>query len=82
MTSWIDARLSVMDKRFAQQTTLAGDVNGDGKVDIFDAILLLRYIAEYEDENFISANADFNGNGEVDIMDAIALLRYLAEFDD
>ena len=82
MTSWIDARLSVMDKRFAQQTTLAGDVNGDGKVDIFDAVLLLRYIAEYEDENFISANADFNGNGEVDIMDAIALLRYLAEFDD
>ena len=82
MTSWIDARLSVMDKRFAQQTTLAGDVNGDGNVDIFDAILLLRYIAEYEDENFISANADFNGNGEVDIMDAIALLRYLAEFDD
>ena len=82
MTSWIEARLSVMDKRFAQQTTLAGDVNGDGKVDIFDAILLLRYIAEYEDENFISANADFNGNGEVDIMDAIALLRHLAEFDD
>lgn len=82
MTSWIDARLSVMDKRFAQQTTLAGDVNGDGNVDIFDAILLLRYIAEYEDENFISANADFNGDGEVDIMDTIALLRYLAEFDD
>ena len=82
MTSWIDARLSVMDKRFAQQATLAGDVNGDGNVDIFDAILLLRYIAEYEDENFISANADFNGNGEVDIMDAIALLRHLAEFDD
>lgn len=82
MTSWIEARLSVMDKRFAQQTTLAGDVNGDGNVDIFDAILLLRYIAEYEDENFISANADFNGDGEVDIMDTIALLRYLAEFDD
>lgn len=82
MTSWIEARLSVMDKRFVQQTTLVGDVNGDGDVDIFDAILLLRYIAEYEDENFISANADFNGNGEVDIMDAIALLRYLAEFDD
>lgn len=82
MTSWIDARLSVMDKRFAQQTTLAGDVNGDGKVDILDAILLLRYIAEYEDENFISANADFNGDGEVDIMDAIALLKYVAESDD
>lgn len=82
MTSWIEARLSVMDKRFAQQTTLAGDVNGDGKVDILDAILLLRYIAEYEDENFISANADFNGDGEVDIMDAIALLKYVAESDD
>lgn len=82
MTTWIENRLANMDSRFKLQSTVAGDVNGDGDVDIFDAILLLRYIAEYEDEKFISANADFNGDGEVDIRDAIALLGYLAEFDD
>lgn len=82
MTTWIENRLANMDSRFKLQSTVAGDVNGDGDVDIFDAILLLRYIAEYEDEKFISANADFNGDGEVDVRDAIALLGYLAEFDD
>lgn len=82
MTSWIEARLTNMDRRFKQQSTLPGDVNGDGDVDIFDAILMLRYIAEYEDEGFVSANADFNGDGEIDIMDAVALLRYLADYSD
>lgn len=82
MTSWIDARLSVMDKRFAQQTTLAGDVNGDGEVDVADAIALLRYLAGYGDESTIPANGDFNGDGEVDVADAIALLRYLAGYTD
>lgn len=81
MTSWIDARLSVMDKRFAQQTTLAGDVNGDGEVDIFDAYALSRHLAGYE-ENVVLANCDINDDGDVDIFDAWALQRRLAGYGD
>lgn len=82
MTSWIDARLSVMDKRFAQQTTLVGDVNGDGDVDIFDVYTLSRYLAGYEVEGIIPANGDINGDGDVDIFDAWALQRRLAGYND
>ena len=82
MTTWIEARLANMDSRFNQQSTVTGDVNGDGEVDVADAIALLRYIAGYEDESTIPANGDFNGDGEVDVADAIALLRYLAGYTD
>ena len=82
MTSWIEARLSVMDKRFAQQTTLVGDVNGDGDVDIFDVYTLSRYLAGYEVEGIIPANGDINGDGDVDIFDAWTLQRRLAGYND
>lgn len=82
MTSWIDARLSVMDKRFAQQTTLAGDVNGDGEVDVFDVYFLRRYFAGYEVEGFILDNGDVNDDGDVDMFDVWTLRRQLAGFTD
>lgn len=82
MTTWIEKRLANMDSRFNLQSTVAGDVNGDGEVDVADAIALLRYLAGYGDESTIPANGDFNGDGEVDVADAIALLRYLAGYTD
>lgn len=82
MTSWIDARLSVMDKRFAQQTTVAGDVNGDGEVDVFDVYFLRRYFAGYEVEGFILDNGDVNDDGDVDMFDVWTLRRQLAGFTD
>lgn len=82
MTTWIEDRLANMDSRFNLQSTVAGDVNGDGEVDVADAIALLRYLAGYGDESTIPANGDFNGDGEVDVADAIALLRYLAGYTD
>lgn len=82
MTAWIENRLANMDSRFKLQSTVAGDVNGDGEVDVADAIALLRYLAGYGDESTIPANGDFNGDGEVDVADAIALLRYLAGYTD
>ena len=82
MTSWIEARLANMDSRFNLQSTVAGDVDGDGEVDISDAVALLRYLAGYVDEGTISANGDFDGDGEVDISDVVALLRYLAGYTD
>ncbi len=82
MTAWIEARLANMDERFQQKSTLRGDVNGDGVVDIMDAYSLSRYLAGYVDDGIIPSNGDFNGDGEVDIMDAWSIQRYLAGYKD
>ncbi len=55
-----------------------GDVNEDGKVDVGDAILVLRSIVgltSLEENQFYAA--DVNGDGNVDVSDAILILRYI-----
>jgi parallel beta-helix repeat protein len=53
--------------------TVAGDVNGDGSVDIYDAIALANaYSATPTSLNW-NGNADINGDNIVDIYDAITL---------
>jgi hypothetical protein len=57
---------------------LMGNVNGDGKIDITDAILVLRHIlglTTLTGNNLIAANV--NQDGQVDVADAILILRYI-----
>jgi sugar lactone lactonase YvrE len=59
----------------------AGDVNRDGKINVLDAVLVLRAVAKLE---ILSAPqltaADFNGDGKLNVLDAVALLRKIAGF--
>lgn len=66
------------------QRVLRGDVNGDGFVDVDDAIYLLMYTFYYEmtGEYPINQNGDFDGNGTVDSDDAIRLLMHVFFPDD
>lgn len=54
-----------------------GDINGDGKIDSADSILLLSYIIGDEKlfENQIK-NADVNSDGNVNTEDSLLILRY------
>lgn len=58
---------------------IRGDVNGNGTVEIGDAVCLLRHLAEKTNAVFIEAAADVNNNNGIDIGDAVLILRYLAE---
>lgn len=60
----------------------AGDINGDGEVDLIDASLLQRGLAELEklDDEQIS-KGDYNLDGETDISDVTFLAQYLSGYD-
>ena len=54
-----------------------GDVNGDGDVDIADAVCIVNYVVGKPNTTFIEAAADANGDSEVDIADAVHIVNYV-----
>ncbi len=56
---------------------LPGDTNGDGIVDLGDAILVLNYLFRNEPAPDPLWTGDANCDGVVEIGDAIYLLNYL-----
>jgi hypothetical protein len=50
-----------------------GDMNGDGEVDIYDAVILANAFNSKPGKPSWNANADINGDNVVDIYDAIIL---------
>lgn len=53
-----------------------GDVNGDGTVNIVDALLIAQYYVGNPPAVFIVANGDVNGDGTVNIVDALRVAQY------
>lgn len=56
-----------------------GDINGDGRVNTIDAILIQRYLAlqtEFDDAQL--KRADVDGSGSIDVADVITMLELLA----
>ena len=56
---------------------ILGDVNGNGGVDIGDAVSIVNYLVGKESTNFVEKAADTNKNGQVDIGDAVTIVNYL-----
>ena len=64
------------------KATLIGDVNESGKVDVSDAVMLARLVAEDSSVRITSVgklNADTNKNGTPDKDDVILILKYVAK---
>ncbi|MCM1105855.1 MAG: dockerin type I repeat-containing protein [Blautia sp.] len=58
-------------------SSILGDVNGNGKVDLVDALYVVQY---YNDVKTLTAaqqtNADVNKDGKVNLVDATLIMRY------
>jgi len=60
-----------------------GDVNGDGRVNTLDRMLLTRYLAKwtgYGEDSIVKAAADVNQDGRINTLDRMILTRYLAKW--
>lgn len=59
------------------QATKKGDVNGDGDVDVLDAIALIGYYTKGRTAELSPSVCDMNGDGDIDVLDAIEIVgRY------
>ena len=56
---------------------IRGDANRDNKVDISDAVFILKYLFEADASLSREDSADANDNGAVNIADSIFILMYL-----
>ncbi len=58
---------------------IVGDVNGDGVLDVGDALAIMRYVVGFTDgTGYNMDNGDYNGDGTVDMGDALGILRAAA----
>ena len=66
----------------ATQTTvtvenyLKGDVDGDGTVDLADAVVIINYCVGKTVNKFVEKAADADGDGVIDLADAVRIINY------
>ncbi len=56
---------------------LKGDVNGDGDVDIADAVVIVNHVVGKVTPSFFEAAADVNNDGDIDIADAVRIVNFV-----
>ncbi|MDO5124243.1 MAG: alpha-amylase family glycosyl hydrolase [Eubacteriales bacterium] len=57
---------------------LLGDVNGDAKVNVKDATLIQKAVANFDVPEFVEDLADANGDTNIDVKDATAIQKWVA----
>jgi hypothetical protein len=60
-----------------ESDVVAGDANGNGGVDIGDAVTIVNYLVGKESTTFVEKAADTNKNHQVDIGDAVTIVNFL-----
>lgn len=74
----VDKKFLIKNGTVQVNTIRPGDINGDGKVDVDDALLLLNSTCGLR-TNEVKGNPDVNGDGKTNNKDVVILLRYIAE---
>ena len=72
-------RMALYVSLSTQAAPLLGDANGDGLVDILDATVIQRHLANYVIKSFYPENANVTGDS-LSIIDATLIQRYLASY--
>ena len=75
---------AVVNGKISVTDIIYGDVNGDGKVNNLDRLILTRYLANWPDypASRIKPGADTNADGKINNLDRLILTRHLANWPD
>ena len=61
------------------QSTLKGDVNGDGEVNVTDVTMIVEHVLGQNNSSFIVANADVNGDGSITVTDVAEAVNIILD---
>lgn len=76
--SWVLERMTVSNKKPDMvKTVTIGDINEDGRVNVFDLILLKNHLHNNYFDKPGMKRADANGDDNVSISDAVAMQKYV-----
>ena len=70
-----NAKLVVKFSGEGGSAVTAGDVNGDGEINLTDAAWIVRTYVGRRPDGFVDAAADLNGDGAVNLSDASMVVR-------
>lgn len=75
--------LSLISSFSAASKLVRGDADGNRKVEIVDAVVIQRVLAEMraDYDGSICIRADVDGSGELEVTDATWIQRYIADMD-
>lgn len=79
--SYIIIEFDTADITVNRKVSKLGDINGDGKVDVQDVVLMQRILANLETNAIYRARADLNGDGKPDVQDGVKMQRILANLE-
>lgn len=78
---WLRQRANFIFEELKAEFAQAGDVNGDGKLNISDVTSLINYLLSANGEMVDMDNADVDGNSEINISDVTTLINMLLSGD-
>lgn len=68
--------LTDLQLKMFSENVLNGDVDGDGVIDLADAVLVINHYVGKLVTNFIEKAADVDGDGVIDLADAVLIINY------
>lgn len=71
-----DAFISKFDSDLSK---LMADINGDGKLDITDAIFGMQIISASDSDLSVSADSDVNGDGKIGMEEEVYILQKISD---
>ena len=75
---WTSVPCPEVKRLFTREANaVPGDVNGDGDVDIADAVCIVNHVVGKPNTTFIETAADANGDSDIDIADAVHIVNYV-----